>query len=62
MSELEALSSQIQHPSSKIDDFEGQVASIHSDIRKLELWNQNILKRVSDFRKSIALKISMVEK
>ena len=62
MSKLEALSSHIQNPSCKIDDFEGQVANIHSDIRKLELWKEKNLKRVSDFRESIALKISFVEK
>ena len=48
MSELEALSSQIQHPSCKIDDFEEQVASTHNDIRKLEHRKKQILKRISD--------------
>lgn len=62
ISELEALSSHLQHPSSKIDDFEGLVTNIHSDIRKLELWKEQILKRVLDFKDSIALKISIVEK
>ena len=42
--------------------FEGKVASIHCDIRKLELWKEKILKGFSDFRESIALKISIVEK
>ena len=42
MSELEALSNQLQHLTSKIDDFEGEVASSHNDIRKLELWKEQI--------------------
>lgn len=62
MSELEALSSQLQHLASKIDDFEGKMVSIHNDINKLELWKEQNLKKISDFRESIALKISMVEK
>ena len=37
MSELEALSNQLQQSVSKIDDVEGQVTNIHSDIKKLEL-------------------------
>ena len=61
MSELEALSNQIQHPSCKVDDFESQLANIHNDIRKLELLKEHILKRTSDFRESIALKLSFVE-
>ena len=62
MGELEALSSQIQHPSCKVDDFEGQVASIYSDLRKLKLWKEQILKRTSNFKESIALKLSFIEK
>ena len=37
LSELEALSNQIQQPSNQVNDFEEQVASVYSDIRKLEL-------------------------
>ena len=62
MSELEALSSQIQHPSCKVDDFEGQVGSIHNNIRKLELSKEQILMSISNFKESIALKLSFVEK
>lgn len=62
MSELEALSIQLQHLASKIDDFEGQVTNVHIDIKKLELWKGKVLKRVLDFKEFISLKISMVEK
>ena len=62
MSELETLSSQIQHPSCKVDYFEGQVASIHNEIGKMKLWKEQILKRVSNFRESITLKVSFVKK
>lgn len=62
MSEIKALSRQLQHFSSKIDNFEGQVASINNDIRKLELWKEFFLKRVSNFKESIALKIYVIEK
>ena len=62
MSEIEALCNQIQHPSRKVDDIESQVASIHSDIRALELQKEQIVKRTSNFRESIALKLPFIEK
>ena len=62
MSELEALSNQIQYPPCKIDDFERQVPSIENGIRKLELQKEQILKMISYFRESIALKLSFIEK
>ena len=62
MNELDALSSLIQHPSSKVDDIENQVASVHSEIRLLELRKENILRRTCHFRESISLKLSFVEK
>ena len=62
MSQLEALIIQLQQPSSKVDDFEGQIVSIHTNIRKLQLKKEKILRRLSDFRESIALKLSTIER
>ena len=62
LSEIEALSSQLQQPSSRVDDFEGQVVGVHIDIRKLQLEKEKILRRLSSFRESIALKLSTIER
>ena len=62
LSELEALTSRLQQPSSRVDDFEGQVANFHTDMRKLQLEKEKILRRVSYFRESIALKLSVNER
>lgn len=50
LSELESLTSLLQQPSSRVTDFEGQVASVHTDIRKLQLEKEQILRRILDFR------------
>ena len=46
LSELEALTSQIQQPSYKVDELEGQVVSVHTDIRKLEIEKEITLRRL----------------
>ena len=56
LSEWEALTSQLQQPSSRVDDFEGQVVGVHTNIKKLQLEKEIILRRLSDFKESIALK------
>ena len=50
LSELEALSSQLQQPSNRVDDFEGKVANVHIEIRKLQLEKEKILRRLLEFR------------
>jgi hypothetical protein len=62
LSEMEALTSQIQQTSCIVNELEGPVASVHIDIRKLELEKEIILRRLSEFRESISLKISSVER
>ena len=47
LSELEALKSQLKQPSSRVDDFEGQVFDVHTDIRKMKLEKEIILRRLS---------------
>ena len=62
LSELEALTIQIQQSSCKIDEFEGQVVSVHSNINKLQFDKGQVLRRLLEFRESISLKTLTIER
>ena len=62
LSGLQALTSQIQQPSYKVDEVKGQVVSVHTDVRKLQFEKKKVLRRLLEFKESISLKISVIER
>lgn len=62
LSELEAPTVQLHQPLSKLEDFDGRIFGVHSEVWKLHLTKEQLLKRFSDFGESLVFKISAVER
>jgi hypothetical protein len=52
----------LQHPSAKVEDFEGRISRIQNEVGKLHSAKEKILKRFSEFKETLVLKIATVEK
>jgi hypothetical protein len=52
----------LQHPSAKVEDFEGRIFGIQNKVGKLHSAKEKILKRFSELKETLVLKIAIVEK
>lgn len=61
-SELEALTIQMGQPSANIENFDGRIFGVQTEVQKLHMDREQLLKRFYDFRESLVVRILAVER
>lgn len=61
-SELEALTVQMGQPSAKVEDFNGRIFGVQTEVWKLHMEREHLLKILYDFRESLVVRISAIER